>query len=186
MAYHQQCKDGLRVVLPVPGTAGNSTRMELAAAIIAMLSDEAVHFGTDTQAFIDKATWVVGLVKIGGAPRKPWGVQKDGDLWSIFYDVLSAKGWESVLFTKVQGHATDEQVASGDVILCHKVGNDNADHTADLAVELHGAEVIKFSKFLCARFRKYVSLLFDIHKHILEGYLIHQRLTEIHQIKMTF
>ena len=179
MAYHLQCNDGLRVMLPVPGTAGNSTRMELAAAILAMLSDDPVNFGTDSQAFIDKANACIQRIRDGLPPREPWGVQKDGDLWHIFHDVICAKGCDSVIFSKVKGHATDEQVALGVVKLCHKIGNDQADTTADLAVKLHGPEVVKLARRMCNRVVKFVDLVILILKHNLEGYLIHQRLTEV-------
>ena len=42
--------------------------------------------------------------------RKPWDLQPSGDLHTSIFKFLVAKGLQSVTFTTVKGHATDEHV----------------------------------------------------------------------------
>ncbi len=100
IAHWEQKKDGLRVFTPLPGFGCSSTRSELCAGILALAADSPVHIATDSQAFLDKALHVLDLCKQNRNPRKPWGIQRDGDLWSIFHIFAKAKGHNSIKITK--------------------------------------------------------------------------------------
>ena len=60
-------------------------------------------------------------------------------LWFELSLLLRAKPPGHVLFTKVQGHATNDQVRRGVVIQLDKDGNDAADSLATLAAASHAA-----------------------------------------------
>ena len=50
---------------PIGGYTCSSTRTELAAAIIALVANGPVHIGTDSQAFLEKAQWILGHLRKG-------------------------------------------------------------------------------------------------------------------------
>ena len=52
------------------------------------------------------------------------------DLWAQLARLLEPRGPEAVFITKVKGHATDADVASGRVQAADKAGNDGADRLA--------------------------------------------------------
>ena len=115
MAVLDPTQEGLKLLTYLPGFGGSSTRQELAGAIVAMAANGPVHLGTDSQAFLDKEAYVHQLAQQGKAPRRPWALHKDGDLWKQFHAHLVAKGHTSVRFTKVKGHATQAMVEEGHV-----------------------------------------------------------------------
>ncbi len=93
---------------PIGGYSGSSTRTELAAAIIATLANGPVHIGTDLQAFMDRANWILGrLTQRKQRQRKVnWKTTPDGDLWQHFEESVRAKGAHAVRITKVKGHVS--------------------------------------------------------------------------------
>ena len=72
---------------------------------------------------------------------KAWGLQPAGDLWELVREAYLSRGTKAQCLTKVKGHATDEQVNSGEVEEHHKKGNDKTDQLADDVVKEHGEEV---------------------------------------------
>ena len=82
----------------MPGQRCNSTRVEIAGAIMAMVKKKALHIGTDSAAMLGKAlklkeaaTKWTHQVQQKWMPtrnpfRKPWGLQTDGDLWEVMWE----------------------------------------------------------------------------------------------------
>ena len=119
------------------GFGGSSTRMEIAAAIIALASRQPVHMGTDSKAFMDKALKLHHLIEQDKQPRRTWGTQHDGDLWKIYYEHAKHKGTNAIAITKMKGHAT-QKIEDNVVRECDKLGNDMADSAAEEGVKLLG------------------------------------------------
>ena len=173
-----QEEDGLSICTCLPGFGSSSTRAEIGAGIVALCSNKAVHIATDSQAFLDKGLYLRNLVKEGKEPRKPFGSQKDGDLWRIWFLFLKEKGHRAVKITKVKGHATQDDIDSGKVRSTDKEGNDKADAAAKKGIKQHGEAVIKTANWLSTRHKYYAWLVRDIHTHIIEGYVIRNKLLQ--------
>ena len=69
----QQREAGLQLFTNLPGLTTSSTRVELAAAILAIAQDGAVHMGTDSQALQTKAAYVHTLIAQGRPPQNALG-----------------------------------------------------------------------------------------------------------------
>ena len=54
--------------------------------------------------------------------KQIWALMKDGDLWQLFTDLVLQRGPETVVITKVKGHATDDMVKEGKVQPADKEG----------------------------------------------------------------
>ena len=97
-------------------------------------------------------------------PKRPWSIQKDGDLWHTFCEIMAKqKGRESIRISEVKGHVTEEKIKDGTAT------NDKADKYADEGVKGHTEELVKISGALAKRQNKYVELVKNIHDHILEA-----------------
>ena len=79
---------------------------------------------------------------------------------------------------RLMGHATDQQVVQELVRKCDKDGNDEADNIADIGTSLHGEDVMHFADIFDTRHRWYGSFIHNVHKHIIENYLIHRSLCD--------
>ncbi len=134
LAHCKQYPSGLMLYAPIGGFSGSSTRTELAAAIIALAANGPIHIGTDSQAMLDRAQWILKHLRKGKRHKTNWQTTPDGDLWHHFEEAARAKGWKSIRITKVKGHATQMQVDGGAVKDCDKAGNDQADQAADIVV----------------------------------------------------
>ena len=77
---------GLKVITHLQGHTGSSTRLEIAAAILAVAADGPIHLATDSQSFRSKALHVHHLIQTHSSPQRPWALQRDGDLWKIYHD----------------------------------------------------------------------------------------------------
>ncbi len=137
IAYVDEVKDGLKIYTGLAGYGCSSTRAELAAGILALVAPKAVHIGTDSEAFLDKALYVLELCRKEANPKRAW-TQRDGDLWMIFHIFALAKGLGSIRISKVTGHATETMIAEGKVRAKDKRGNDEADEAAERGIQNHG------------------------------------------------
>ncbi len=170
--------DGLRMYTALPGFGGSFTRTELAAGILALAADDAVHIGTDSQSFLHKALYVLQFCKEGRAPKRPWGTHKDGDLWRVFHEFAKQRGHASIRLSKVQGRATQKQVDEGKVKNEDRRGNDEADETAKKGNKMHGEGLVKVAGWMFERHRRYTAFIKDIHNHIIEGCKIRKEVSE--------
>ena len=116
-------------------------------------------------------------------PKKPWSLQKDGDLWQIFHEFVRAKGHTAVKITKVKGHALEKDVSAGSVQRKHKDGNDHADTATKRGIQEHGEVISKVASWLIVRYRKYAALIKDIHSHLIEGNVIRKAISQSKQIE---
>ena len=64
-------------------------------------------------------------------------MQKDGDVWEIFFAFLNSKGTKAFSVSKVKGHATQEHIRKGVSSEVDKDGNDKADEVAEEGVLIH-------------------------------------------------
>ena len=184
LAHYQEMKGGLMLYTPIGGYSGSSTRTELAAAIIALMANGPIHIGTDSQAFLDKASWILGYLKANKKHKVNWRTSPNGDLWHHFEQAAKAKGPKSIRITKVKGHVTQEQVDINTHRACDKAGNDQADHAADIVVKLHGEGVVSIARILRKRYYDYTIFMNKVAKHIIEAYLIHRKLIDIEEQAM--
>ena len=110
----------------------------------------------------------------------PWKLISDGDLWQHFYIAVQAKGTRAIKITWVKGHATEEHINKGITDERNKQGNDVADKCADIGATLHGDDLLKLSKIMHKRHNKYFNFMKNVSHHIIEAYMIHRRLLELH------
>jgi hypothetical protein len=162
---HASGTDGVTLLGALTGQRCSSTRAELGAGILAIHGPTAVHQGTDSQAYLMRANKILAGVNL--TTRKPWGIQKDGDLWQIFEQSATAKGLEAIRITKVKAHSTSEMIATGVTTSRDKHGNDTADRAADAGILLHGADVAELATFFQARHKEYEKIMGRIYTLIL-------------------
>ena len=178
LAHHEQDADGVTLYTAIGGYGGSSTRTELAAGILAISCSGPVHLGTDSAAFKEKADSILASLHCNSKIDLNWKLQTDGDLWEHFYKAVVAKGPAAVCISKVKGHATSEQVVAGVVTEQDNRGNDLADAAADKGVLVHGEVLVKIAGRFDQRHRDYGDFMHDVHKHIVEGHLIHRALLD--------
>ena len=70
---------------------GNSTRAEIAAGLLALVSEGPIHIGSDSESFVDKANIMIHNC-INNIDNRNWGLCSDGDLWAHFEKAVKAKG----------------------------------------------------------------------------------------------
>ena len=145
------------------GHQGSSTRAEIAAIVVALMSSVPVHIATDS------ANAKNGLEKLKHSLRhadensdnelyyeewpmgKHWSLINDGDLWHQVWTLLVQRGLYSVAVTKVKGHAKEEQVKGNADLEIKKKGNDKADKAADDGMKMHGEGIEDLAKSLASR-----------------------------------
>ena len=179
IALYQATQNGVRLYTKIGGYGGSSTRTELAAGIIALCAHGPVHIGSDSEAFVNTANDILHKIHHNTKPHRSWKLISDGDLWEHFYRAAIQKGPRSIKLTWVKGHATQEHIDKSITTLVNKAGNDEADITADIGTALHGQEIINLAQQFHNRHNDYQRLMCDISHHIIEGYLIHRRMTEL-------
>ena len=176
---HQEALDqGILMWGSLPGLGCSSTRTELAAALMALLSARPVHIARDSKAMIDKASklikaaehWQLCSRTAGWMHRnpcgKPWGMQTDGDLWEQFWTALHLRGPGTVCFTKVKGHATAIDIAAGRATTELAAGNNHADTGATRGTDQHLPGLLSLAEWLSLRHKDYCKFMVRIHKVI--------------------
>ena len=80
-----------------------------------------------------------GSLRLGGGlsslhfdniTRKPWQLQKDGDLWQNLNESVTRKGPPAIRLTKIKAHTKRGDVDSGLITHEHREGNLEADAAA--------------------------------------------------------
>ena len=140
LAYGQNLGPGL-----------SSTRAEALALYAAMALPGPLHVGIDSAAVIRRGT---KLLRSGRAPRRPWGLQADGDIWMHISANMRGRGRASMKLTKLKGHATVQDILDGRILPEHMRGNCMADHGATTAREAQRKELRHGLKLLSARWRE--------------------------------
>ena len=119
----------------VVGHRASSTRTELAAGIVAAAASLSMHQATDSMAYKLKVNALLEGEDL--TSRKPWSLQKDGDLWAVLERILLQKGFNSARVEWTKGHATQKDIDEGKSSPIKKIGNDKADKLADDGVDAH-------------------------------------------------
>ena len=84
--------------------------------------------------------------------RRPWGLQRDGDLWRIAWNALAIRGAGNQDLRKVKGHATEEDIEQGKSTVKDRNGNNKSDTLADRGVEsINGVGLVKLGKRLAEK-----------------------------------
>ena len=168
------------------GQTGSSTRQELMAWLRVLALPIRSFYATDSAALLRKATRLIDAVRAvekedqaypsckkeaavrGRNPfGKPWGLQKDGDLWEQAWNAVRARGADSQRLRKVKGHATAEDVAAGRSTEEDRIGNDRSDTNADRGVEcIHGKGLVVMAGWLAKRHKAYKKFIERIHNFI--------------------
>lgn len=167
----------------IPGQRCDSTRVELAAAIVAMMRNGTVHIGIDSAAMLSKARKLIQVAiewctdsQPDWLPKRnpckiPWGLQTDGDLWLVYFEAILARGPGSNKLYKVKAHATAKDIREGEANHVDKIGNDKADDAATKGIEhLNGMSkhVLEAINWLAERLEKYQKFMQRVHRVIME------------------
>ena len=65
MAWEEQETDGVKLSTAIAGYGGSSTRAEIAGVLVALAATGGVHIATDSQAVVQKGTYLIDLAKEG-------------------------------------------------------------------------------------------------------------------------
>ena len=122
----------------VPKPLQTVQRAELWGVIAALQASKPVHLGVDNANVVGH----VGRMLAGKMPGRPYELLADGDLLVLVHRLLDARGPGTTNISKVKGHADEGLVRGGRVRELDKVGNDMADHAADLGRRRVGAGVM--------------------------------------------
>ena len=149
------------------GQLGSSTRAEIAGGIAALLQPFPVHIGTDSEAFLCKATQILENPEL--QPRKPFQMQCYRELWHTFTHLVVDRGPNSIAISWKKAHATFHAVLSGKVAGHDAVANGLADWAASKA---HAAanQTMREAYFCCldAKRADFIDVLCDINNLIFD------------------
>ena len=96
-------------------------------------------------------------------PRRPYALQRDGDLWQHFHEGLIARGPNSFRVTWRKVHASLDAIHSGAVRSDHAVHNSIADYGASKGDEAcERAGLAQLCTFHALKQRAYIKLMVDI------------------------
>jgi hypothetical protein len=143
-----------------------------------MAGNKAVNIGIDSKAFMIKAAQIKDMVIKGKHPRRPWGTQKDGDVWEHFYASLSSKGPLSFTFSKVKGHANIAMIQAGNVRAQDKEGNEMADRAAEEGVKMFVKIVNTIAGIIMKRHLQYSNMIKSLHDQFLAWFHTRKRMAE--------
>ena len=139
---------------PALGQTGSSTRQELTAWILVLSLPLRSMYATDSASMLSKAkTLLTAAVsrqekeergeKVNGEQspfKKPWGLQRDGDLWGQAWKAIISRGAKNQDLRKVKGHATADDIKEGRSTEADKEANDRSDENADRGVKMVGGK----------------------------------------------
>ena len=159
----------------VTGAECSSTRAELAGGCVAIAANQPIHQATDSQAYKNKANRILNGEDL--TFRRPWGLQKDGDLWKLFHDLAHAKGLSSIHITWVKGHAKQHHIDQGLLTADDADGNDKADTLASLGINEHMDGLQHLANYYRAKQIVLQKLTTRIHN------MFHRVLTKEHELR---
>ena len=175
------------------GQQCHSTRTELAALLIAMLRPIPLHIATDSAALITKAEqlmdaaviWQLSTTAQNRTTKnpcgKPWGLQKDGDLWERFWAASLLRGPRTLRLTKVKGHTTLKDQEEGKITAEQRQGNAFSDTAADAGAHQTMPGLLHLTKWMAARHKDYCNFMTRVHKYNIANLKMEKQLREDHQ-----
>ena len=119
-----------------------------------------VHLGVDNAHVVGH----VGRMLAGRMPGRPYELLVDGDLLVLVHKLLDARGPGTTSVSKIKGHADEGLVRGGRVREMDKVGNDMADHAADLGRRRVGAGVMDARRDFSNACRPWYPVIRDLHR----------------------
>ena len=91
---------------------------------------------------------------------------------------MEAKNPDTIKFTKVKGHATEQMVQDGEVVPEDKEGNDEADATAEKGVRTEQEDLNYMRWKYAARMKAYTRVMTQVHNFIIEVRKVHNKMME--------
>ena len=165
-SHHKVPSDGsVSLFGCLKGQRASSTRSEIMAGIIGAAGPGAIHQATDSMSYCKKVNKLLDGTCLTN--RKPWGLQKDGDLWQVLDKLVRQKGAHALKVSWTKGHATQQDIDKGRSSVFHRAGNDRADACADDGVAMHEEGLLQLSGQYEVKHQAYLSLVCDIHTIIL-------------------
>ena len=177
---NKETNEGVQLWACMKGYRGSSTRAEIAAIILAMMTPRAIHVATDSSSAKHGFDTLLNYLlyddlRDKNKPHyeewpmgKNWSLLNDGDLWHQAWTLMVQRGQASMRITKVKGHARDIDVEQSDVLKVFKTGNDIADLAADEGLESNGDGKASYGSYLHRRQKQYVKLVEEIQTMVLE------------------
>ena len=95
--------------------------------------------------------------------------------------MATQQGPASIEISKVKGHAAEKNIEDGIATRTDKEGNNEADSCADEGFNAHSLDMIQISRILARRQHEYVSLVNNIHDHILEAFYKRKEILGMHR-----
>ena len=176
--HQHHVDEGSSMWANMAGQHAHSTWTEIAAVLIAMLRPVPLHLGSDSQAMIDKANFLMdeaALWQLRMATnhwnarnpcKKPWSLQRDGDLWEKIWEASLLRGPRMLKLTKVKGHATIKNIVEGTSTVAHKKGNDNADTAATAGIDEGRPGLLQLANWMADQHKAYCKFMLRIQTFI--------------------
>lgn len=98
---------------------------------------------------------------------RPWGLQKDGDLWEQFWAATLLRGPRTLKLTKVKGHTTLKDLVEGKITEEMREGNNCADKAADAGTKEGMPGLAQLANWLAARHKQHRAFMSRVHKMII-------------------
>ena len=125
-----------------------------------MQTSRPVHLGVDNADVVGH----VGRVLAGRKPSKPLELLVDGDLIGLVQRLVHIRGPGTTAISKVKCHADEGLVRGGRVRELDKVGNDMADHAADLGRRRVGAALANDRKGFSDACKHWYPIILVLHR----------------------
>ena len=100
--------------------------------------------------------------------RKPWKLQKNGDLNELLFNCIRSKGVQAIKGSKVKGHATQADIDQGKSNANDVIGNQRADKAAASGIKQIPPTTVSLANWFSKRHAAYMQLARKIHNLIIE------------------
>ena len=147
----------------LPGPLQSVERAEMWSVVLALQAAHAVHLRVDNLNVVRH----VSRMLAGWSGARPFELCVGGDLLPLIADLIQKRCSDTVLISKIKGHADDEMVRTGRVRAMDKFGNDSTDIAADFGRRRLPAEGINARKSFLAACDVWYPLIFDLHRYFI-------------------
>ena len=158
------CLEGLvhycRGFCSVPRPLQSVQRAEMWGVILVLQSSSAVHLVVDNLGVVRH----VGRLLDGCPGSTPFELVNDGDLLLLTERILRLRGRDTVMISKVKGHADEGMVLDGRVREVDRLGNDAAGEAADFGRRRVGNIVIDACRNLSGVCGRWYPVILDLHR----------------------
>ena len=144
----------------VPGPLQSVQRAEMWGVILALQSSSAVHLGVDNLGVVRH----VGRLLDGHHGSVPLELANDADLLLLIERILHLRGRDTVMISKVKGHADEGMVLDGRVHEVDRLGNDALGEAADFGRRRVSLAVIDARRNLSGVCGRWYPVILDLHR----------------------